>query len=196
MMVIGLDAGHGGENIGTRHYGIKEEVYTLEMAKLVKGMLEQAGLSVQMSREKDETLGFAERARRLHASDFVLVLHVNASESLSACDLRTYVLPNAELSFAVANEIERVAPRLIAPKAPQPLLVTSKDPNTLRAFNTLAQYSNKQAVLVEMFFATHKVSAEWAASPQGKAAIATALCHGCVHAWQFQYAPPTAPALV
>ena len=194
-MIIGLDAGHGGENIGTWHYGIKEEIYTLEIAQLTKSMLEQASLVVHMSRNKDETVSFKERARRLALADFVLVLHVNAAANApDACDLRTYVLPNTALALAAAHEMERVAPKNIAPKAPQPLKVAPNDPATARAYTTLAQYTGKQAVLVELFFATHKPSAEWALTTLGRAALATTLCAGCVYAWQFHYTPD-APAI-
>lgn len=193
-MIIGLDAGHGGANLGTRHYGIQEELYTLEMAKLVKGMLEQASLNVQLSRDKDETVSFQERASRLRQADFVLVLHVNAAlNAPNACDMRTYVLPQCILAHAAAYEIERVAPKNIAPHVPQPMKVAPNDPGSVRVYNTLAYFADKQAVLVEMFFATHRPSAEWAQTPLGKAAIATALCTGCVFAWQFEYGHNTPP---
>jgi N-acetylmuramoyl-L-alanine amidase len=196
-MIVGLDAGHGGTNIGCRYYGIKEEVYTLEIAALTAPLLEQIGIGAAMSRTRDETVSFTERARRLRAADFVLVLHVNAAPNApNASDLRTYTLPNMPLALSAAIEMERVAPKPVTPKAPLPTIVSKSDVNTVRAFNTLAAYSDKPAVLVELFFATHEPSAKWAATPTGKAALATVLCAGAVNAWQFLYSPPPAPSLV
>jgi len=193
-VIIGLDAGHGGQNLGTRHYGIKEELYTLEIAKMLRPMLLDLSLLCHLSRETDETVSFTERAKRLHQADFVLVLHVNAApQAPLACDLRTYILPGNQIAYSAAHEMERVAPKLVAPKTADPVKVAPV-PELVRPYNTLVHYRDKAAVLVEMFFATHEPSARWAQTPAGKAALCAALAAGCIDAWQYLYDPPPAGA--
>jgi N-acetylmuramoyl-L-alanine amidase len=183
-MIVGLDPGHGGSNIGTHHYGVAEEHYVLAMGLLVRPMLQGLGLQVEISRTGDETVTFTQRASRLSKSKFILVLHVNAATNPTAKDLRTYLEPHSKIALSAATEMERVAPAIIAPIKPMPTMVGPAVPDQSRAYTTLKAYGGRAAILVELFFATHEPSARWATTTHGMAALATTLMAGCINAWQ------------
>ena len=54
--VIILDIGHGGRDSGTWYGDIYEKDINLEISKVLKNVLEEAGATVYMTREKDEDL--------------------------------------------------------------------------------------------------------------------------------------------
>lgn len=181
-MIIGIDPGHGGANIGTHHYGVEEEHYVLETALLLRQTLTGMGMGVELSRNGSQTISFEDRARALALANFILVLHVNASTMPEAKDLRTYVADDNPIAMRAAIEIERTAPAFIAPQKPTTVRATTQ-PDTVRCYNTMVQHLPKPTVLVEMFFASHELSARWAQTPYGRASLVTCLAAGAVNAW-------------
>jgi N-acetylmuramoyl-L-alanine amidase len=81
---VAVDAGHGGENIGTGGATCHciEKRYTLLFAKeLEKALLEEKA-TVFMTREKDTTLSMAERVTMLKEQqpDILISIHLNSSD--------------------------------------------------------------------------------------------------------------------
>jgi len=79
--VIVVDAGHGGKDDGATHYGVREKIMTLAMAKTVATALSQAGASVIMTRSDDTFIPLGERpglANRSHA-DMFISCHFNSN---------------------------------------------------------------------------------------------------------------------
>lgn len=79
-VVVMLDPGHGGENMGGQIPGFDEKNLTLVLANLVKQELEQFdGITVLMTRTDDSDLSLADRPRlaKEAGADFILSLHFN-----------------------------------------------------------------------------------------------------------------------
>jgi len=89
---IVIDAGHGGHDPGTAHYGLKEKHLALDIAKRLRTNLQAAGLNVIMTRETDQFLPLSGRpavANRLQADLFVSV-HINANRNRSVSGVEVY----------------------------------------------------------------------------------------------------------
>lgn len=91
---IFLDPGHGGEDPGAigKNRRIKEKDITLDIALELKGLLEQNGYRVSMSRDRDIFIPLQERtamANRANADLFVSI-HANASKRRGAHGIETY----------------------------------------------------------------------------------------------------------
>lgn len=89
---IVLDAGHGGHDPGTSHFGLKEKHLALDLVKRLRARLEDEGLTVVMTRESDRFIPLSGRpnlANRLPADLFVSV-HVNANPNRRVSGVEVY----------------------------------------------------------------------------------------------------------
>ncbi len=81
-VVIVIDPGHGGENLGGQYEEYTEKDMTIVVAKAMKEELEKyEGVTVYLTRESDEELSLSERcdyAKSVDA-DFLFCLHFNMS---------------------------------------------------------------------------------------------------------------------
>jgi len=81
-LTIGLDAGHGGSNVGARgNTGVYEKEMSLSIAMLLKAALEKEGATVIPTRTRDQFVANDERLssfRRINP-DLLLSVHLNAS---------------------------------------------------------------------------------------------------------------------
>lgn len=76
-----IDAGHGGSQPGTEHFGLQEKCIALDIAKQVQKKLNLSGFNAILTRNSDETLSLQERsefASQLKADLFVSI-HANAA---------------------------------------------------------------------------------------------------------------------
>ncbi len=92
VRTVVLDAGHGGHDPGTSHYGLKEKHLALDIAKRLRANLQQAGLSVVMTRDADQFIPLSGRpalANRLPADLFVSV-HINANPNRRVAGVEVY----------------------------------------------------------------------------------------------------------
>lgn len=83
IRTIVLDAGHGGQDPGTSHFGLKEKHLALDIARRLRAQLQQAGFTVVMTRESDRFIPLSGRsgmANRLKADLFVSI-HINANNN-------------------------------------------------------------------------------------------------------------------
>ena len=89
-----LDAGHGGKDPGASHNGISERDITLDIARRVGRLLQNNGLEVRYSREKDRSLSLTERTRMANAAkaDIFVSIHVNASQDSAVSGFECYYL--------------------------------------------------------------------------------------------------------
>lgn len=81
-IVVVIDPGHGGENLGGQYEDYTEKEMTLITAKAMKEELEKyEGITVYMTRTGDEDLGLDERCAyaELMGADFLFCLHYNLS---------------------------------------------------------------------------------------------------------------------
>lgn len=82
-LVICIDAGHGGSNLGATFQGQMEKDATLVIAKAMEEELNKySGIRVVMTRTDDAELSLTERAKlaKKENADFLFCLHLNASE--------------------------------------------------------------------------------------------------------------------
>ncbi|TGE21362.1 N-acetylmuramoyl-L-alanine amidase [Hymenobacter aquaticus] len=111
-LTIGLDAGHGGTNVGaTSAKGSQEKVLTLAIAQKLKQELEKAGARVLMTRETDVTVENGSRVllmRQLNP-DLLLSIHVNSSGSAAVQGTSTYYryVAYRPLALAIYNAVRQ-----------------------------------------------------------------------------------------
>ncbi|HXO43178.1 MAG TPA: N-acetylmuramoyl-L-alanine amidase [Thermoanaerobaculia bacterium] len=93
---IALDAGHGGDSLGTRTpLGVLEKDITLDIARRLRVLLEAGhGFEVVMTRKADDAVSLAERAAIANRSgaDVFVSVHVNWIENRTARGVETYFL--------------------------------------------------------------------------------------------------------
>ncbi len=90
-----LDPGHGGGSRGTTApFGLVEKEVTLDIARRLRALLEQASYEVVMTREDDASVSLAERAEGANRSggDIFVSIHVNWFENRRARGVETYYL--------------------------------------------------------------------------------------------------------
>lgn len=97
MILIYLDAGHGGKDGGAAANEIKEKDIVLTLCKKIKSLLANYDCKVLMSRETDEYLSLEERTKKANASnaDVLLSVHINSAGATSARGFESYTYPNA-----------------------------------------------------------------------------------------------------
>ncbi len=82
-VVIVIDPGHGGDNLGARHNGVVEKEANMRVALSMKKELEKYdGVVVYLTRTGDDTMELLDRAKfaRDVKADIIISLHFNMSE--------------------------------------------------------------------------------------------------------------------
>lgn len=90
-----IDAGHGGENLGTSSTsGLTEKDVTLDIAERVRQLIVARGFAAVMTRTGDETLSLQQRAATANGGrgDIFVSIHLNALAPASAKGIETYYL--------------------------------------------------------------------------------------------------------
>ena len=111
-IVVVLDPGHGGVNVGTARNGIGEKTMTMKLAQLLKTKLEENGnFTVYMTRDGDYDLPLAKRGivANDYNGDILVSLHFDGSTYYDrGVSVITSVLPEyemADLARMVCNSI-------------------------------------------------------------------------------------------
>jgi N-acetylmuramoyl-L-alanine amidase len=92
VQTIVLDAGHGGHDPGTSHFGMKEKYLALDITKRLRDELQQAGFQVVLTRDTDRFIPLNRRpaiANNMGADLFISV-HINANRSRSISGIEVY----------------------------------------------------------------------------------------------------------
>ena len=112
--VVVLDPGHGGEDPGARYHDMEEKTLTLDIARRVKPILENAGARVQMTRDSDAFIPLSDRIRLANkrTADAFVSIHVNANRRAWVSGLEVYAPRESEVTLSAewppevrANEI-------------------------------------------------------------------------------------------
>ena len=101
MVLIYLDAGHGGADGGASSNGIKEKDIVLKLVKKMKDMLLQyENVKVATTRETDVYLPLDQRTEKANNmdADILLSIHCNSATSSSARGFESYRYPKAGAS--------------------------------------------------------------------------------------------------
>ena len=107
LKTVVIDAGHGGKDPGALGpTGLREKTVTLQIAKMVREILQRHGVRVIMTREHDRFVSLRERVfiANSEGADLFLSIHCNASFSSRATGFESYFLSPAsdDLARAVA----------------------------------------------------------------------------------------------
>lgn len=92
---VAIDAGHGGDDQGAKGpKGLKEKTAVLDLARILRVKLEDAGFDVLMTREEDVFVPVWDRAQMANAggADLFLSLHLNAAKARAAKGSEVYFL--------------------------------------------------------------------------------------------------------
>lgn len=103
--LVFVDAGHGGMDGGAVAHGITEKNTALDLAKRVAKLLEEAGVTVKMTREDDTFIALEERANMANraGADLFISIHLNTSGGEDdARGIETYYAPQKALSARLA----------------------------------------------------------------------------------------------
>jgi N-acetylmuramoyl-L-alanine amidase len=94
-----IDAGHGGDDHGASHYGLREKDINLDLANRTAKALQAQGVAVLMTRRNDSFVSLPERsafANRSPNAVFVSI-HVNASDgNPNASGIETFLLTSTQ----------------------------------------------------------------------------------------------------
>ncbi|MGQ9834713.1 MAG: N-acetylmuramoyl-L-alanine amidase [Thermoanaerobaculaceae bacterium] len=202
--VVVLDPGHGGEDQGAKGpNGLLEKDLTLAIAKAVASRLQEAGVTVRLTREGEETVALSDRvafANRLQADCFVSI-HANAAPARGARGAETYFMsldasdPEAAQAAARENasagqvqlilwELAHVAKQEASSRLALELqtrlnqLSGIRDRGVKQAPFAVLTGATMPAVLVEVGFLTNPEEELRLASSTEQARIASALTEG------------------
>lgn len=143
---VALDPGHGGDDEGAKGgKGLKEKDAALDLARLLRVKLEEAGFEVLLTRETDVFIPVWDRTRLANEgdADLFLSLHLNASKAKAAKGSEVYFL-SQDAGNADAAEIAALENDGAAPTAdPENLVASILDDMAQKAF---LQDSEKLAV--------------------------------------------------
>jgi N-acetylmuramoyl-L-alanine amidase len=108
MVLIYLDAGHGGTDGGASENGIKEKDIVLKLVKKMKAMLDNyQDVRVETTRETDIFLSLEERTKKANNlnADILVSVHCNGAVSTSAKGFESYIYPNAGASTSAFQNV-------------------------------------------------------------------------------------------
>lgn len=110
-----VDAGHGGNDPGTGHFGLQEKHLTLDISRRLQAALQAKGFSVVLTRDKDVFVPLSRRpeaATRAQGDLFVSV-HVNANRSPQVAGVEVYY-PRESVLGKTASLPPRIGPAEVA----------------------------------------------------------------------------------
>ena len=178
LNTVVLDAGHGGHDLGAVK---KESKLTLTLALKIKALLEEKGLKVVMTRNKDEWVSLEKRVSiaNSHKDAVFVSLHFN-SGNRNAKGFESYVMSSqnkirdthaASISLALSihsHSLQQIGKNSI------------EDRGIRRAkFRTLKS-SNIPAVLIEAGFLTNEIEATMITSEGYQTKLAQGITNGII----------------
>lgn len=105
-----IDAGHGGKDPGAiGRDGLAEKIVVLDIAKGAKRYLEQRGVKVVMTRDKDEFISLRKRTElaSLAKADLFLSIHANSYSSRGAHGMEVFYLRDWAWQKNPDNQLHR-----------------------------------------------------------------------------------------
>ncbi len=178
---IVLDPGHGGSNPGAVAGKVQEKDLNLQVSKILKGMLEEAGMTVYMTRSEDKDVGLytrADIANHLKADLFVSIHH-NASPDTAAQGLMTLYYPSSSYQKMNGQKLAQIVQKNLVKELktkdwgifPRPNLVVTRQ-------------TNMPAIITELGFMTNKAELEKLVTYQFQKQAAQALYASIIEALQ------------
>jgi len=100
--LVYIDPGHGGYDPGAKGNGIVEKDLVLKLSMAIKSRLEEKGISVVTSRDKDEFVSLADRSNEANSisPDAFVSVHANSATVTSAAGIETFYYTNEDKPLA------------------------------------------------------------------------------------------------
>lgn len=136
-----IDAGHGGKDPGAiSRTGLNEKEVVLDIAKQLQSILIKSGLSVRMTRDKDEFISLQDRTKKANYPnvDLFVSIHANSNPSRGVFGIEVYSL--RDLTGSQKDEDQR----LVNQEALFNDFAMNKNDKKLKAIIADMLYLNKQ----------------------------------------------------
>jgi N-acetylmuramoyl-L-alanine amidase len=170
LVLIYVDAGHGGRDSGATGNGLKEKDVTLDICKRIqKGLKLYENVNIIMSRSTDVFVSLEERTREANQAnaDILISIHVNAATAASAKGFETYIYPNSSsATVALQNVMHQEIIKAIGDK----VLNRGKKIKNLH----MLRESKMKAILTENLFISNAADAKLLADATFRQRIADA----------------------
>lgn len=175
-----LDPGHGGSDPGAVAGKVKEKDLNLQVAKILKGMLEETGITVYMTRSEDTYVGLytrADIANNLKA-DLFISIHHNASSDSAAKGLMTLYYPTSSSTQKMnGQKLAQIIQKNLVKE------LKTKDWGIIPRPNLVVTRETKMpAIIAELGFMTNKTELERLVTYQFQNQAAKALHAGIMEA--------------
>jgi N-acetylmuramoyl-L-alanine amidase len=155
LVLIYLDAGHGGTDSGALGNGIKEKDIVLKLMKKIKALLgNYQNVKIATTRETDVFLPLTERTKKANNlnADVFLSIHCNSATSSSAKGFESFRYPKAGSStIAFQNVLHAEIIRAIGP--------TIEDRGKKTADYHVLRESKMKSILTENLFVSNSSDA-------------------------------------
>lgn len=163
-----LDPGHGGADYGAIRAGINEKDINLDVAKRVESILTSKGVSVAMTRDRDETVSLQERTvfTDNKKPNIFVSIHVNSSTGTQATGLETHYYHPESIELAKVVHTQLAA------------CVKSPDRGLFKSRFYVINHTSVPAILVEIGFISNDRERAELVSEQRKQQTAKAIADG------------------
>lgn len=176
-MIITIDPGHGGRDIGTMALGTPEKDYNMELAFILYDIMGDVGLSPILTRCRDYGSSPRERGKisEKNKSDLVLSLHVNTSNNEGVHGAEAYYWSGNDRMIELGlNIVSHMPAQLRSAK----VIGTRGDVEWMKhAHATLAAHK-ASTLLIEVGYGTNKQDKEFLLSEYGMAMVAMSITQG------------------
>lgn len=110
MKKVAINASGGGADVGVSGNGIVEKDMTLKISNIIKDILESKGIEVLMLRDKDQTLSYDDRIKKLkefgNSSDVILLSNALNSGGEKGIEVIYPLSKSNALASSIANNLE------------------------------------------------------------------------------------------
>jgi len=167
-----IDAGHGGDDPGTRWHGLVEKKLTLDVAQRVETILKRNGVTTAMTRRTDATVSLDDRAAKAnrYRSALLVSIHFNANRIQGISGYETFYRSSSG--------------RKVAASVQRSLTANIKGNNRgITSFGyAVLKRTKGPAILIECGFISNKAEAARCATAAHRQKLAEAIARGVLRA--------------
>lgn len=166
-----IDPGHGGVDYGAIRQGINEKDITLDVSRRVEAILKSRGYTVNMTREKDETVSLQDRTifSENKSPDIFVSIHVNSSVRPEPTGVETHYYHQESLELAQVLHTSMAS------------YVRTNDRGLFKSKFYVINHTSVPAVLVEIGFLSNDRERAELVSEKRKEQTAHAIADGIVN---------------
>ncbi|CAO5250818.1 N-acetylmuramoyl-L-alanine amidase [Frankia sp. AgKG'84/4] len=170
-VIVALDPGHGGDDLGIVSNGLCERDLMADLAARLSTRLLDSGLETHLIHGPDESPSETERAARANAleADLLISLHADGSLSASAQGVSAYYYGNARGTSAMGERFAQLVQREIVSRT------TLQDCRTHPKVWDLLRRTRMPTVRLDLGYLTNEHDAQALGSVEFRAAVAEAV---------------------